>query len=88
MVKRGRSKKVRHYRADRLPRRTPEQLEKFLDRLVVVIRKAGSRGMTCEEIRTRLGVEYRELPKPLRLGTDSGRLQWSGNKRATRYYVV
>lgn len=72
----------------RLARRSPEQVEKIVVRIVKIVAKAGPKGMRAEQIRVKLGIDVRELPRPLRVACNTGRLQWDGRCRATRYYAV
>jgi hypothetical protein len=73
----------------RLPRRSPAEIKAMVDRIVGIVKKFGKKnGLRAEQIREHLGVDARELPRPLRVATDTGRLQWDGHKRATTYYAV
>lgn len=43
--------------------------------------------MRAEQIRESLGVEAKELPRPLAEAISSGRITKSGQKRATTYFA-
>jgi hypothetical protein len=45
------------------------------------------KGLRAEQIREELGLQAKELPRPLNEALDSGRLAKSGQKRATTYFV-
>jgi hypothetical protein len=66
----------------RLTRRSPEDIEKALS-LVVAALKVGP--MRAEEIKTKLGLDKRELPRVLAEGLKSKKLRKTGAKRATTY---
>lgn len=71
----------------RLQRRTPAELSKMVDRVVGVVKKFGrKKGLRAEVIREHLGVDARELPRPLHLAIAAKRLRALGHKRATTYY--
>jgi hypothetical protein len=70
-----------------LSRRSPSDIERVISEIVSLL--AGSpEGMRAEEIRRRLGLVAKELPRPLKEGLDSGRLRKSGQKRATTYFIA
>jgi hypothetical protein len=73
-------------RGGRLARRSQGDIEKVVDRIVVLLRQS-PRGLRAEEIRQRLGMQSKELPRPLKEGVEAGRLGKSGQKRATTYFV-
>lgn len=66
----------------RLARRSPEDIEKTLG-LVVAALKVGA--MRAEEIKTKLGIDKRELPRVLAHGLQTKKLKKKGQKRATTY---
>ncbi len=70
----------------RLPRRSAEDIGQVLDRITGLL-KSSPKGLRAEEIRQRLNLLSKELPRPLKEGLSSGRLGKSGNKRATTYFL-
>jgi hypothetical protein len=49
--------------------------------------RASPKGLRAEQIRQKLGLQSKELPRPLKEAVDGGRLGKSGQKRATTYFV-
>jgi hypothetical protein len=90
----GAAKAVRHAngalpkavrtRGGRLARRSSNDIARALEQIVAVL-TAHPEGLRAEEIRTELGLDSKEMPRPLKEGLDSGRLKKSGQKRATVY---
>jgi hypothetical protein len=72
---------------ERLPRRSPREIERTLDRVVDLLLKHPS-GLRAESIKSRLELDARELPKPLARGLELGRLLKTGEKRATVYFAA
>jgi hypothetical protein len=70
----------------RLPRRSADDIGRVLDRIAGLL-KTSPKGLRAEEIRQRLNLLSKELPRPLKEGLASGRLGKSGNKRATTYFL-
>ena len=70
----------------RLPRRSAQDIGRVLDRIAGLL-KSSPKGLRAEEIRQRLNLLSKELPRPLKEGLASGRLGKSGNKRATTYFL-
>ena len=58
----------------------------MIESIVEVLQKSGS-GLRAEQIRETLGVEAKELPRPLAEAITSGRITKSGQKRATTYFA-
>jgi len=73
-------------RRGRLPRRSVRDIAKVVERIVVLLKRHPS-GLRAEQIRDELGLEAKELPRPLKEGLDGGSLQKSGQKRATTYFA-
>jgi len=71
----------------RLPRRSPEDIGKTLERVVALVKKSKT-GMRSEEIRKALALDVREVPRVLRQGISSKKLKAKGQKRATQYSAV
>jgi len=70
----------------RLARRSAEDIGRVLERITGLLRGT-PRGLRAEEIRQRLNLLSKELPRPLKEGLATGRLGKSGNKRATTYFL-
>jgi len=70
----------------RLPRRSQEEIAKALDKIVLLV-KTHKNGMRAEEIRAKLGMEPKEMPRILKLGVSTKKLASKGQKRATTYFV-
>jgi hypothetical protein len=68
----------------RLPRRSPEEIGKTLDRIHGLL-KGKKAGMRSEEIRKALKLDVREMPRVLKEGLAKKRLKSRGQKRATTY---
>jgi hypothetical protein len=73
-------------RRGRLPRRSASQIANVVERIVALL-KQSPRGLRAEEIRDKLGLQSKELPRPLKEGLDDGRIAKSGQRRATTYFV-
>jgi len=74
-------------RPGRLSRRSPSDIERVISEIVSLLTESPG-GMRAEEIRRRLGLVAKELPRPLKEGLDSGRIGKSGQKRATTYFIA
>jgi hypothetical protein len=70
----------------RLARRTPDQIAGVVDRIVGLLRQ-NPRGLRAEQIRARLGLLAKEMPRPLKDALAAGRIGKSGQKRSTLYVV-
>ena len=57
----------------------------MIDAIVDAVAKSPS-GLRAEQIREHLGVEAKELPRPLADAIAQGRITKSGQKRATTYF--
>jgi hypothetical protein len=58
----------------------------MIESIVDLLGKSSS-GLRAEQIRSALGVEAKELPRPLAEALSSGRITKSGQKRATTYFA-
>ena len=58
----------------------------MIESIVGALQKAGS-GLRAEQIRETLGVEAKELPRPLAEAISTGRITKTGQKRATTYFA-
>jgi hypothetical protein len=72
-------------RGGRLGRRSADDIAALVDRIVSIL-QASPNGLRAEQIRAELGLEAKELPRPLGEALDSGRISKSGQKRATTYF--
>jgi hypothetical protein len=70
----------------RLARRSPDQIAGVVERIVGLL-KQNPRGLRAEQIRTRLGLLAKEMPRPLKDALAAGRIGKSGQKRSTLYFV-
>lgn len=73
-------------RGGRLARRSADDIASVIDRIVDAV-KQSTRGLRAEEIRSRLDLLPKEMPRPLKEALESGRLEKSGEKRATTYFA-
>jgi len=76
----------RRGRGGRLGRRSAGDISQMVDSIVNLLSQS-SEGMRAEQIREALGVEAKELPRPLAEALESGRVSKSGQKRATTYFA-
>jgi hypothetical protein len=70
----------------RLPRRSAEEIAKTLDKILLLV-KTHKNGMRAEEIRSKLGMESKEMPRILKEGIARKKLSTKGQKRATTYFA-
>ncbi len=70
--------------AGRLARRSAADIGQVIDRIVALV-KQSPKGLRAEEIRRKLDMLPKEMPRPLKEAVESGRLSKSGQKRATTY---
>jgi Fic family protein len=68
----------------RLPRRSPADIAKTLAKVVALV-KSDSGGLRAEQIRERLGVTQKEMPRVLKEGLSTKALKSKGVKRSTTY---
>lgn len=71
----------------RLARRSPADIARALDAVVILVRKS-TKGLRSEEIRKALKLDVREVPRVLKEGLSKKKLKSKGQKRATVYSVV
>jgi hypothetical protein len=74
-------------RSGRLSRRSSGEIERVISEIVALLAEHPE-GLRAEQIRKRLGLLAKELPRPLKEGLDSGLLGKAGQKRATTYFVA
>src|SRR3984957_12406977 len=70
----------------RLPRRSAADIAKTLDKIVLLV-KTQKNGLRAEEIRSKLGMQAKEMPRILKQGLAAKKLTSKGHKRATTYYA-
>jgi hypothetical protein len=70
----------------RLARRSGEDIAEVIDQIVELLRKH-RKGLRAEDIRSALGLEAKEMPRPLREGLQAAKFTKSGQKRATTYLL-
>jgi hypothetical protein len=71
----------------RLPRRSEEEVAAVLGQVVELLRK-NKDGMRAEEIRAKLGLQAKEMPRILKSGLSAPKVLTSkGQKRATTYFA-
>lgn len=68
----------------RLARRSPADIARALDAVVILVRKS-AKGLRSEEIRKALKLDVREVPRVLKEGLAKKKLKSRGQKRATTY---
>lgn len=81
------SRTPRTPKGDRLPRRSEEDVAKLVDRICGLLGKAKD-GLRAEVLREKLGIEAKELPRPIAQAIKEKRIAKSGNKRATTYKLA
>jgi hypothetical protein len=70
----------------RLPRRSAEDLSNVVGQIVALL-KTRKDGLRAEQIREELGIDRKELPRPLKVGLEAKKLLSKGQKRATTYFA-
>jgi hypothetical protein len=70
----------------RLPRRSTGDIAQVVESIVGLL-KQSPKGLRAEQIREKLGLQAKELPRPLKEALDGGQLGRAGQKRATTYFV-
>ncbi len=70
----------------RLPRRSADEIAAVLTKIVLLV-KTQKNGLRAEEIRSRLGLQAKEMPRILKEGLATKKLTSKGQKRATTYFV-
>jgi hypothetical protein len=77
---------TRARKAGRLPRRSAGDISQAVNQIVNLL-KGNASGLRAEQIRQKLGLQAKELPRPLKEGLDGGLLSKVGQKRATTYFA-
>ena len=70
----------------RLRRRSDEEIAATLQKIVLLV-KTQKAGLRAEEIRTKLGLQAKEMPRILKQGVSTKKLTSKGQKRATTYFA-
>jgi hypothetical protein len=70
----------------RLRRRSAEEIQAMLNKIVLLV-KTHKEGMRAEEIRSKLGMQAKEMPRILKEGISAKKLASKGRKRATTYFA-
>lgn len=73
-------------RGGRLARRSADDISELVDRIVTLL-AASAEGLRAEQIRAELGLEAKELPRPLAEALSKRLISKSGQKRATTYFA-
>ncbi len=71
-------------KSGRLPRRSADEIAKTLEKIVLLV-KTHKGGLRAEEIRSKLGMQAKEMPRILKEGLSKKKLAAKGQKRATTY---
>ncbi|WP_394846315.1 hypothetical protein LZC95_02475 [Pendulispora brunnea] len=80
------SKAPKAKRGGRLHRRSEEEIGAVGDKIVSLL-KSHPEGLRAEQIRAELGLEAKELPRPLKDLLGAKKLKTKGQKRATTYFA-
>jgi hypothetical protein len=78
--------KAKKSASGRLGRRSVADIGALLDNIVSLLQQNPD-GLRAEQIRSALGIEAKELPRPLADGVSNGSLTKTGQKRATTYFA-
>ena len=79
--------KVAHTsREGRLKHRGPEDIAKALDQVIALVKKHKA-GLRAEQVRAKLGMQAKEMPRILKEGLSKKVLKSKGQKRATTYFA-
>ena len=70
-----------------MQRRSPADIARALDAVVILVRKSKA-GLRSEEIRKALKLDVREVPRVLKEGLAKKKLKSKGQKRATTYFAA
>jgi hypothetical protein len=70
----------------RLPRRSADEITAMLNKIVLLV-KTQKNGLRAEEIRSKLGLLPKEMPRILKEGISTKKLTSKGQKRATTYFA-
>lgn len=82
----GRTGRKKAVGGGRLSRRSADDIAAIVDDIVGLLEKH-SEGLRAEQIRAQLGLEAKELPRPLADALAAKRISKKGQKRATTYFA-
>ena len=71
----------------RLPRRSADDIAKTVSQIAALLKKHKG-GLRAEQIRAALGLQPKEMPRPLSEGVKARAFKKKGQKRATTYFVA
>lgn len=80
------SPRARRGKGGRLARRSIDEIASMVETIAALLAKKPE-GLRAEQIRAELGVDAKELPRPLADGVKAGRFSKKGQKRATTYFA-
>lgn len=83
----GAPRPARARTSGRLRRRSPDDIAKALEKVVVLLRRH-KQGQRAEQIRQQLGMQAKEMPRVLKEGLAKKQLKSKGQKRATTYFAA
>jgi len=78
------TRKVPRTPAGRLHRRSPAEIARALAKVVALV-KEHKGGLRAEQIRKKLGMQAKEMPRVLKEGLEQRSLRSKGEKRSTTY---
>jgi hypothetical protein len=87
MVAVSRGSKGGRGRGGRLARRSAGDLGHVVDLIVELLAKS-PKGLRAEQIRARLGLSAKELPRPIAKALEGKLIRKEGQKRATTYFAA
>ena len=70
----------------RLARRSPQDIDGVVNKIVSLLEKHAT-GLRAEEIRQKLSLQAKELPRPIAEALSKKRIVKEGKKRATTYFA-
>jgi len=73
-------------KSGRLARRSPKDIANIVDSIAALLGK-NPKGLRAEQIRAELGLEAKELPRPITEALQKKRISKRGHKRATTYFA-
>ncbi len=83
---RGTSSRGRGRSRGRLGRRSPTDIAGIVDSIVALLERK-PKGLRAEQIRQELGLEAKELPRPIAEALAGRKISKQGQKRATTYFA-
>lgn len=86
-VKAPKAAKAKTTSTGRLARRDPASLQLVIDNIVALLATGGDEGFSSEQLQTALGIDKKELTRPVVLALEQGVIRKEGEKRGTRYFT-